>query len=79
MEFFKKQANDRAYGELYFWRNYEKQEIDLLLLKDGYIQPYVIKFNPNAKIKKTSFSDNNHKVLPVKVINSENYLEFLLD
>lgn len=79
MEFFKKQANDRSYGELYFWRNYDKQEIDLLLIKDGYIQPYEIKFNPKAKIKKTSFTDNNHEVLPVKVINSENYLEFLLD
>ena len=79
MEFFKKQANNRDYGELYFWRNYEKQEIDLILIRDGFIQPFEIKYNPKAKIKKTSFTDSYHEVLPVKVIHSENYHEYLLD
>lgn len=76
-ERMKKLAYENFYGNLYFWRTYDGQEIDLIEEVDGKIDGYEFKWG-----KKTpSVPSDWEKAYPkagFKVISKENYLEFIL-
>ena len=63
---------------LYFWRNTDQQEIDVILEKDGVLSAFEIKLtNKSAKLPNsfaTAYSPDNFTV-----ITKDNYLEVLTD
>ena len=75
-EFYKKNAYLKLFQQLYFWRNYNGQEIDLVIEKDGNLQAFEFKWKkdsgkmPNDFIKK--YGDPQFTI-----INQSNYLDFL--
>lgn len=62
---------------LYFWRNYDQQEVDLLVERNAEICATEVKWNKSATLPK-AFIEAYH---PVKTfyINKDNYLDQLLD
>lgn len=76
IERLKKLSYDNIYGNRYFWRTYDKKEIDLIEERDGKLFGYEIKWG----LKKAKNPDEflaTYKNASFKVINQENYLEFI--
>lgn len=59
----------------YFWRSYEKAEIDWIETKDNTISAFEFKWNKEKNHTPKSFKEK-YKAL-VKTINKNNYLEFI--
>jgi len=77
IERMKKNTYSDKYLNKYFWRNYNKQEIDYIEEYDGKIHAFEFKWwNKNSKIPK-SFS-KNYTNSEFMTINNNNYLDFVL-
>jgi len=63
--------------QMYFWRNYDQQEIDLIELNQGKISACEIKFGigKNAKMPKSFLS--TYPESEFKLIDQDNYLDFI--
>jgi len=61
----------------YFWRSYSQQEIDWIEEKDGKLSAYEIKFKKN-KAKIPPQWEQNYNNFEFKVINRNNYLDFIM-
>ncbi len=73
-EFIKKQAYARIFSNNYFWRTYNKKEIDFVEERDGRLSGYEIKWG----LKRVKAPDIWTKTYPdasFKVISKENFLE----
>jgi hypothetical protein len=71
-------AYQRIHSNRFFWRTKQQQEIDYIEERDGKMWAYEFKFNASklAKLSKTfmkAYPENNYKV-----INPDNYSEFLM-
>ncbi len=65
------------YGNYYFWRTTQQQEIDFVEEEDGKFSAYEFKLNPK---KRARFSTTFHKNYPVeimKTVNPDNLEEFV--
>ncbi len=71
-------AYNRIYKNVYFWRTYRNGEIDYLEEGDGELSAREIKWNANAKVKKPKKFFETYPNVNFDVINSENYLNFIL-
>ncbi len=70
-------AYNKMYGNSYFWRTQDQQEIDYLEERDGKFFAWEFKFSPNAKVR---FSKTFKDAYPAHIldsVNSKNYDEFL--
>ena len=76
-ELFKKQEYSRKKANNYFWRTYDKKEIDLIEEKEGKLFGYEIKWK-NKKIKIPKEWKENYPNTVFNVIHQENYLDFIL-
>ncbi|MFH1233062.1 MAG: ATP-binding protein [Patescibacteria group bacterium] len=76
-ERLKKLAYDDIYGSLYFWRTYDGQEIDIIEERDGKLEGYEIKWKKD-KIKPPKDWLATYKNAEYKIINQDNYLEYIL-
>lgn len=61
----------------YFWRSYDKQEIDLIEKEAGKLSAYEFKWNPRKKVKAPGGWTRTYKEASFEVINKNNYLEFI--
>ena len=77
IERIKKQAYKKIYSNSYFWRTYTQQEIDLVEEREGELFGYEIKWSEKSKVKKPSEFLSTYKEAQFKVINKENYLDFI--
>ena len=76
-ELLKKQEYARKKANNYFWRTYDKKEIDLIEEKEGKLFGYEIKWkNKNIKIPREW--KENYPNTVFNVIHQENYLDFIL-
>ena len=76
-ERIKKLTYESFYGNIYFWRTYDGQEIDLVEEKDGQINGYEMKWGRKPpKIPKDWLT--YYPKAGFEVITRENYLDFLL-
>jgi hypothetical protein len=66
------------YSQLFFWRTQQQQEIDLIEEKDGRLFTYEFKWNSKKKSKLPSSFESNYSNTEFKVINRENFWEFVL-
>ncbi|AXE18139.1 ATPase [Runella rosea] len=62
----------------FFWRTAQQQEIDYVEEENGQFKAYEFKWNPLQKAKFSRTFTENYPVLSTAVINSANYLEFVL-
>lgn len=76
-EFRKKNYYERSHYNLYFWRSQQQQEIDLILEKNNTLQTFEIKWNAQTKAKLPTTFQNAYPDTEFKIINSENFFEFL--
>ena len=77
-ERIKHNAYKQEEKQMYFWRNYLQREIDLIEIDNGHIHAFEIKYGKERKTKiplafKTAYPES-----VFQVINSDNYLEFIL-
>ena len=67
----------RWYGNRFFWRTVEGQEIDYVEERDGKFHAFEFKYNPKRKV---SFPPSFRKAYPehtTMVVNRENYADFI--
>ena len=76
-ERIKRNAYCNDYSQLFFWRTKQQQEIDLIEEKDGRLFAYEFKWNSKKKSKLPTSFENNYSNIEFKVINRENYWEFV--
>lgn len=75
MEFLKKQEYERIFSNNFFWRTYDKKEIDFVEERDGKLLGYEIKWK-KEKIKTPSLWKRNYPNASYSLVNRENFLEF---
>ena len=77
IERLKKQEYQRLFSNNYFWRTYNRQEIDLIEERDGRLFGFEFKWKPRKlsapKIWKDTYPDSNFEV-----ISKANFLEFII-
>jgi len=77
VEKMKKNFYEEKFSNNYYWRNYNQQEIDYIEEFDWKLHCYEFKFW-NKKWKFPKYFEENYKWSDFKLINWDNYFEFLL-
>lgn len=75
-ERIKLQSYEKIYSNNFFWRTWEKQELDWLEERDGKIFAFEFKFKKEAQKKPKLFLET-YPNATFSLINQTNYLEFL--
>lgn len=65
-------------ANVYFWRNYQQQEIDWIEFENGELRAFEIKFSASKKVKTPSGFRQNYPGVEVQQIDRDNYLEFIV-
>ncbi|SOE21295.1 hypothetical protein SAMN06298216_1768 [Spirosomataceae bacterium TFI 002] len=73
----KKNAIERNWAKLYFWRNQSKQEIDLIEEKSGQLSAIEIKWSTKSKVKFPLSFRNQYPNAVLSKINPDNFYEAL--
>lgn len=68
----------RVFTASYFWRTFDKKEIDLVEEINGKLNAFEIKYGINKTYNVPKDFINNYPNSTFKVIDRENYLEFIL-
>lgn len=76
IERIKKQDYQKIYSNNYFWRTWEGKEIDWVEEREGKLFGYEIKWGVK-KYKEPKLWRETYKNAEYKIINQENYLEFI--
>jgi len=76
-ERLKTKAYKRIFANDYFWRTYDRQEIDLVEEREGRLFGYEFKFSPK-KLKVPKAWAEAYPDAEFQVISKENFLEFLI-
>jgi len=77
IERMKKQAYKGIFTNNYFWRTYDKQEIDLVEERNGKLFGYKFKWNPGKKVRTPKSFLNTYSNSHFEIINPDNFIEFL--
>lgn len=65
-------------SQLYFWRNFQQREIDLIEVKDNRIQAYEIKYGKNSKSKIPLAFQTAYPDASFQIIDADNYVDFIM-
>jgi predicted AAA+ superfamily ATPase len=76
-ERWKRNCDQNFYGQRYFWRTTQQQEIDYLEDMDGTIRAFEFKWNANSKVHFSSTFLKAYPVIETQVIHTKNYEMFL--
>ena len=76
MERLKYQHYHKLFSNNYFWRTYDKKEVDLVEERDGRLYGYEFKWNPK-KVKIQQQWLDTYKNASFEVINRDNFLSWL--
>ncbi len=68
---------NKIFADTYFWRTYSQQEIDWIEAIDDKLDAYEIKYTKN-KVKIPPQWQKNYKKSTFKLINKDNYLDFIM-
>jgi len=72
---FNSYTNKRS--NIYFWRTYDQQEIDLVEETGDALSGYEFKWSPTKKVKAPGAWKKNYTSATFEVISQENYLDFI--
>jgi uncharacterized protein len=78
MERLKYLSNNSMYRNLYFWRTYDGQEIDVVEEGEGKLLGLEVKYSPSARLKQRSSFKNIYNYSDVELVHKENYLDYLI-
>ena len=78
IERLKKRNYHNIFGNNYFWRTYDQQEIDFVEERDGMLFGYECKWNIKKKISCPLDWVRNYPNSDFSIINPQNYLDFIL-
>ena len=76
-ERLKHNQRQQSYKQLYFWRMHNSGELDLIEESDGALEPYEFKWRKTRSSKTSNRFVETYQTAAVKVVNRENFLEFL--
>lgn len=76
IERIKRNSYSKSYPNYYFWRTYDKKEIDFLEEHKGKLNAYEFKWSKNKVSTPTEFL-NTYKNSNFEVVNKDNYSEFV--
>ncbi len=76
MERLKKQHYSKLFCNNYFWRTYDRKEVDLVEERDGKLYGYEFKWNPK-KVKVQQAWLNAYDNASFEIINKDNFLNWL--
>lgn len=76
IERLKKQKYTPIFSNNYFWRTYDRKEIDWVEEREGKLFGFEIKFN-NKKVKEPTLWKSEYKEAEFEVINKDNFLSFI--
>jgi predicted AAA+ superfamily ATPase len=77
MERLKKRSYDDINANIFFWRTWDQEEIDLIEEREGHLFGYEFKYKSQKKLKIGSWQES-YPNEPVEVVDSENYPDFIL-
>jgi predicted AAA+ superfamily ATPase len=77
IERMKKREYQKIYANIYFWRTYDKKEIDLIEERGGKLYGYEFKFSGSKKAAAPEDWIKTYKNADFETINKSNYLEFI--
>lgn len=77
-EMYKVNEYKKLYGEFFFWRTHDQQEVDLVIKKDGFLHAYEIKWSTLHKPRLSKTFSSNYPNHQFHVIHPDNIEEFLL-
>lgn len=77
LERLKKRTYTQIFANQYFWRTYDKKEIDLVEEREGKLYGYEIKWSAEKQPKAPKIWLDTYKNASYEVINRENYLDFI--
>ncbi len=77
-ERLKNNAFKQCLTSMYFWRTYDGQEIDLVEEKEGKLCAFEFKLSEKNKKKEPKDWKKKYPKAKYKIINRENYLDFLM-
>lgn len=77
MERLKTKSYKRIFASDYFWRTYDRQEIDLIEERDGRLFAYEFKWQPR-NVKAPKAWTDTYPDSEFRIISKENFLEFLI-
>lgn len=77
MERLKTKSYKRIFASDYFWRTYDRQEIDLIEERDGKLFAYEFKWQPR-NVKAPKAWTDTYPDSEFRIISKENFLEFLI-
>lgn len=75
-ELYKKKSYLKLFQQMYFWRNYNGQEIDLLFEKNGHMEAFEFKWKKEQGKLPADFG-KKYGNINFTIINQVNYLEYL--
>lgn len=78
IERIKKCSYKGFYGEHYFWRTYEGQEIDFLEDIENKLHGFEVKWSPNKKVTIPSLWQENYPDSTFDIITPKNYLDYIV-
>jgi uncharacterized protein len=78
-ELRKQNEYQQVYANLYFWRNVNQREVDLVLEKNNRLIAVEIKWSAQKKANLTKGFSNLYPKAKFKLINKENYFEEIAD
>jgi len=76
-ERIKYQSYNGIYSNRYFWRTYDKQEIDLIEERDGKLFAYEFKWNKNKNLAPTAWR-GAYPESEFQTITKDNYLDWII-
>ncbi|MCH8488114.1 MAG: DUF4143 domain-containing protein, partial [Candidatus Cyclonatronum sp.] len=71
--------NQRQFPNRYFWRTYDRKEIDYLEEAGGRLSTFEFKWSPAAKVRKPAEFFETYPHSSFEVITRENYRGFLTE
>jgi len=77
VERIKKQTYKKIYSNNYFWRTYDKKEIDMVEERDGKLFGYEFKWGGKKKISEKLWLET-YENAEFELINKDNYLDFIM-
>jgi len=77
IERMKKTSYQHILRNAYYWRTYERQEIDLVEEGEGKLEGYEVKWGSDKATSAPKDWRENYKDATFQIINRENYLDFI--
>ncbi len=76
-ELYKQNQYSKQYGNFYFWRTHDQQEIDLIIQKANLLEAFEIKWSEKNKPRLSKTFSSNYPAHQFHFINYANFEEFL--